>query len=284
LDARRYLRAHGAEAGEKEGKEVKKLRAMVRSAIARLFGRQKVGTPKIRKTAPLLEELEIFGNEQDSAQRYFFGYLSMHRIPAANPEVLRRMNDDSTFWITTRNALLTSTFVVLGRIFDQDQKSVHNIDKLLGAATNEIGSLNRTGLAQRRVAERVMTQPDADKYASDRHDLTYADIRQMRKAVDKWRKVYVARYRDIRHKIFAHKGASSVEAEALMAKTNVDEIKQLLGFLHALHNSLDQLYRNGLVPDLTPATFDLPPTPSRSKSAEILYRESGNVLYGLVDP
>jgi hypothetical protein len=43
------------------------------------------------------------------------------------------MNDDSTFWITTRNALLTSTFVVLGRIFDQDQKSVHNIDKLLGA-------------------------------------------------------------------------------------------------------------------------------------------------------
>jgi hypothetical protein len=51
----------------------------------------------------------------------------MQRIPAANPEVLRRMNDDSTFWITTRNALLTSTFVVLG------QKSVHNIDKLLGA-------------------------------------------------------------------------------------------------------------------------------------------------------
>ncbi|QIP02990.1 hypothetical protein [Bradyrhizobium symbiodeficiens] len=256
----------------------------IRSAYRRLFERETVKPPKVRKAAPLLEELDIFGNEQDAAQRYFFGYLSMHRIPAANPDVLRRMNDDSTFWITTRNALLTSTFVVLGRIFDQDQQSVHNIDKLLGAVTNEIHSLNRAALAQRRVAERVMTQSDADNYAADRHDLTYADIRQMRKAINKWRKVYVARYRNIRHKVFAHKGASSVEAEALMAKTSVDELKQLLGFLHAMHNSLDQLYRNGLVPDLTPSTFDLPPTPSRSKSAEIMYRESGNVLYGLIAP
>jgi hypothetical protein len=37
------------------------------------------------------------------------------------------------------------------------------------------------------------------------------------------------------------------------------------------------------IDNLTPATFDLPPTPSRSKSAEIMYRESGNVLYGLMD-
>ena len=64
----------------------------------------------------------------------------------------------------------------------------------------------------------------------------------------------------------------------------VSEEVSLRAVLLALHNSLDQLYRNGLVPDLTPATFDLPPTPSRSKSAEILYRESGNVLYGLIDP
>lgn len=39
---------------------MKKLCPMVRSAIARLFGRQKVGTPKVRKTAPLLEELDVF--------------------------------------------------------------------------------------------------------------------------------------------------------------------------------------------------------------------------------
>ncbi|MFQ3452009.1 hypothetical protein PMN64_01580 [Bradyrhizobium sp. UFLA01-814] len=135
-------------------------------------------------------------------------------------------------------------------------------------------------MAQRRVVERLMTQSDADKYAADRHDLTYADIRQMRKAVNKWCKVYIARYRNIRHKIFAHKGASSVEAEALMAKTNVDEMKQLLGFLHTLHNALYQLYLNGLVPNLTPATFNLPQIEVGRSDVS----ESGNVLYGLIDP
>jgi hypothetical protein len=129
-----------------------------------------------------------------------------------------------------------------------------------------------------------MTVAEADEYASDRHDLTVQDIRAMRKAVDKWRKVYFARYRDIRHKIFAHRGANSLEAEALMAKTNVDEMKEMLGFLHALHQSLQQLHANGLVPNLTPATFEVPPTPGGSKGGEILYREAGNVLYGLIDP
>jgi hypothetical protein len=261
-----------------------RLWVVIRSVFRRLFGRKPPAAPKVRKTAPFLEELDVFGRDQDGAQRYFFGYLSMHRIPAKNPEVLRRMNDDSTFWITTRNALLASTFVALGRIFDQDSKSVHNVDKLLGSAINEIGSLSRAGLAQRRVANGSMTVAEAEEYASDRHDLTVQDIRAMRKAVDKWRKVYFARYRDIRHKIFAHRGANSLEAEALMAKTNVDEMKEMLGFLHALHQSLQQLHANGLVPNLTPATFEVPPTPGGSKGAEILYREAGNVLYGLINP
>ena len=51
---------------------MKKLRAMVRSVIARLFDRQKVGKSKVRKTVPLLEEFDIFGRDQDGAQRYFF--------------------------------------------------------------------------------------------------------------------------------------------------------------------------------------------------------------------
>jgi hypothetical protein len=71
------------------------------------------------------------------------------------------MNEASTFWITTRYALLMSAFVVLGRIFDQDQKSLHNIDKLLTAVSNEIGALSKAGLAQRRIM-RGMNMQRAD--------------------------------------------------------------------------------------------------------------------------
>jgi hypothetical protein len=228
-------------------------------------------------------ELEMFRTEEESAQQYFFGFLSLQLIPYKNQDVLRQMNDTSTFWITTRYALLMSAFVVLGRIFDQDQKSLHNIDKLLTAVSNEIGTLSKAGLAQRRIVQGMDPQ-QAMSYVADKYDLTIENVRDMRKAVGKWRAVYEARYREIRHKIFAHKSLSRTDADKLMAKTNIDEVKQLLGFLHSLYMSLSRLYINGIAPDITPATFDLPPAPGGSKAGERMYRESADLLYGILDP
>jgi hypothetical protein len=228
-------------------------------------------------------ELEMFRTEEESAQQYFFAFLSLQLIPYKNPDVLRQMNETSTFWITARYALLMSAFVVLGRIFDQDQKSLHNIDKLLTTVSNEIGTLGKIGLAQRRVAQGMEPQ-QATAYAADKYDLTVDDVREMRKAVSKWRRVYEARYRDIRHKIFAHKSLSRADANKLMAKTSIDEVKELLGFLHSLYMSLWQLHINGIAPDITPATFDLPPVPGTSKAGERMYRESADLLYGVLHP
>jgi hypothetical protein len=228
-------------------------------------------------------ELEMFRSEEESAQQYFFGFLSLQLIPYRNPDVLRQMNETSTFWITTRYALLMSAFVVLGRIFDQDPKSLHNIDKLLTVVSNEIGTLGKTGLAQRRIGQGMDPQ-QAAAYVTDKYDLRVEDVRDMRKAVGKWRKVYEARYREIRHKIFAHKSLSRADADKLMAKTNIDEVKELLGFLHSLHMALWQLHTNGIAPDIAPATFDLPPLPIGSKAGERMYRESADLLYGMLDP
>jgi HEPN superfamily AbiU2-like protein len=233
--------------------------------------------------SPLEHELEMFRTEEEAAQQYFFGYLSLQLIPGKNPSVLAKMNDTSTFWITTRYALLMSAFVVLGRIFDQDPKSLHNIDKLLGVVSRDIASLSAAALAQRRIKQ-GMTPKDAAAYARGKFDLTMDDVRGMRKAVGQCRKVYEARYREIRHKIFAHKSIDRTAADALMANTNVDEVKELLGFLHALHQSLYQLHMNGIKPDITPVKFDLPPAPGGGKPGERIFRESGDLLYGMIDP
>lgn len=144
------------------------------------------------------------------------------------------MRETPMFWRTTRYALLMSAFVVLGRIFDQDPKSLHNIDKLLQAVSANIAALSRAGLQQRRVVS-GMTPSDAAAYAWTKYDLTTDDVREMRREVAKWRKVYEAAYRDVRHKIFEHKGVSRAGADALLAKTNIDEVKEMLGFLHALY-------------------------------------------------
>jgi AbiU2 len=235
-----------------------------------------------RARSPFEHELEVFRTEEESAQQYFFGFLSLQLIPHKNADVLRQMNETSMFWITTRYALLMSAFVVLGRIFDQDPKSLHNIDKLLTAVSNEIGALSRAGLMQRRIAEGMDPQ-QAVIYVASKYDLTVEDVRDMRKAVGKWRKVYEARYREIRHKIFAHKSLSRTDADKLMANTNIDEIKELLGFLHSLYTSLCQLHINGVAPVIAPATFGLPPLPGGSKAGERMYRESGDLLYGMLD-
>ncbi|MGY4499390.1 hypothetical protein ACVWYH_003321 [Bradyrhizobium sp. GM24.11] len=240
-----------------------------------------------RPPTPFIDELEVFRGEQESAQQYFFGFLSLQLVPHANPDVLRRMNETPAFWIATRYALLMSAFVVIGRIFDQDQKSLHNIDRLLTSVSNEIASLSRAGLMQRRIADR-MDASQAVAYVADKYDLTVDDVRGMRKEVAKWRAVYDAKYREIRHKVFAHKGASRADADALMAATNIDEVKELLGFLQSLYSSLWQLYINGRQPDLTPTTFAMPPTPDLGQNsmsvAELVYRESADLLYGMLDP
>jgi hypothetical protein len=115
---------------------------------------------------PFEIELEMFGAEEMQAQQYFFGFLALQFVPLRNPDVLAKMQETSMFWIATRYSLLMSAFIVLGRIFDQDSKSLHNIDKLLDAVTNEIGSLSKTGLEQRRIAQ-GMGPADAAAYAAE---------------------------------------------------------------------------------------------------------------------
>ena len=231
----------------------------------------------------ILDELENFRMEQEAAQQYFFGYLSLQLIPSSNPEVLAKLNDTPGFWITARYALLLSAFVALGRIFDQDRRSIHNIDKLLGAVSTNMSLFTRSALQQRRISD-GMPPSAAAKYASDKHDLTIADYRAMRKAVAEWRRVYEDRYRDVRHLVFAHRGIPRSQIDTLMSKTTIDEMQQILGFLHSLQVSLDELYRNGRKPNLEPRVFCLPPDKSRSSdtAGERVYRESMSLQYDML--
>ena len=78
-------------------------------------------------------ELEIFRTEEETAQQYFFSYLSVRSLAAKNTAVLAAMNTTPLFWITTHHAMLLSAIVALGRIFDQ--RSKHNIDRLMSIAS-----------------------------------------------------------------------------------------------------------------------------------------------------
>jgi AbiU2 len=120
-----------------------------------------------------------------------------------------------------------SAFVALGRIFDQDHKSLHNIDKLIKAVSDDLPAFTRSVLAIRKQTAGISAD-DAAAYVYDAYELTPADVKAIRKQVAHWRRVYEATYRDIRHGVFAHKGFDQAGTDSLMAKTNIEEMKALL--------------------------------------------------------
>jgi hypothetical protein len=229
-------------------------------------------------------ELEIFRTEEETAQQYFFCYLSVRSLAAKNAAVLAAMNATPLFWITTHHAMLLSAIVALGRIFDQGSK--HNVDRLMSIASGDLTVFSKAALAARKESM-GLTKQQAANYVADKHELSAQDIRALRKEIAARRQIYEDRYRKVRHKIFAHKGVSNVqEANELLAKTSVDELKALFAFLSALYSALWELFHNGRKPSLNIRDFVLPPDPPVAHQTmlpgEIVYREGNTALMSML--
>ena len=98
--------------------------------------------------AAFLRELEIFRHDVEGATQLFYAHLAVHATMAQHEQVADRLNEASLFWSTCQYALQSSTFIVLGRIFDQ--KSRHNIDHLIGIALRDPSMFSESALAQRK--------------------------------------------------------------------------------------------------------------------------------------
>ena len=175
------------------------------------------------------------------------------------------------FWNTSLGALQTAAFIALGRVFDQN--STHNLDRLLRVAQDNPQIFSKGALGRRKQG----TNPDPpewlDDYLSHIYEPTPQDFRRLRSHVRKWRKIYVSNYRDLRHKLFAHKEVSDhAEIDALFAKTNIRELQRMFAFLGSLHEALWHLFFNGRKPVLRPQRYSVKrirdlPSPARQTNA-----------------
>jgi hypothetical protein len=237
----------------------------------------------ITAQAAFEQELEIFRKEEETAQQHFFAYLAVRELAASDATVLRAMNTTPLFWLTTHHAMLASAFIALGRVFDQN--SAYNIDRLMAAALNNVSIFSRPALAKRK-EKAGLTTDEAAAYVSDAFEPIASDFRALRKEIKAQRVIYEARYRDIRDKVFAHNEIFDLAvANQLFANTRVDEMKALFGFLHALHETLWQLFQNGRKLGLNARAFVLPPTPMPGEQmlpGEKVFREGQRVLTHIV--
>lgn len=235
-------------------------------------------------TIAFKNELEIFRKEEETAQQMFFAWLSLRATTASNADVLRVVNTTPLFWINAQHSMLVTAFGTLGRIFDQESK--HNVDRLMTIVSQNLPIFSIDSLRARKVADGISME-DAARYIAGKHALTSNDVKILRKQIDVRRRIYEARYRDIRHKVFAHKATDDVaEIDAMFAKTNIEEMKGVFGFLHALHDALWEQFHNGRKPNVTPYKFTVPPDPSVRENSlspgERIFREGQVALLSML--
>lgn len=216
------------------------------------------------------EELETFRTEAESAAQYLYAYLSIHETARRQKSVHALLNTAPLFWNTNLSALQLGTFIVLGRIFDQN--SAHNVDRLLGVAQRNIGLFSKSALGLRKQGPSSTPPTWLNEYLSTSYVPEVADFRKLRLLVKKNRVIYEARYRDIRHKLFAHKELSDpAKIGTLFAKTNIRELQRLVTFTGSLYDAIWELYMNGRKPIVRQRRYSVRamhqrPTPARRGS------------------
>jgi hypothetical protein len=215
------------------------------------------------------QELEVLRTEAEAAAQFFYSYLTVHAVVADHQPVHRLLNRSALFWNTVLAGLQTSTFIVLGRILDQN--SAHNVDRVLRIAQDHPDIFSKAALAKRKQGN-LKTAPDwLPEYLEDAYVPKAADFRRLRAHVQRQRKIYNEKYRDLRRKVFAHKEVTDPAAlKALFGKTNIRELQWLLVFFSRLYDALWQLLFNGRKPTLRPRRYSLKRMRDRPSPPEIV--------------
>ena len=205
------------------------------------------------------DELEIFRRETQSGTQFFYSYLAINAVIGDDKKALDAVNETSLFWATNIGALQTAFVIVLGRIFDQNSK--HNIDKLLSIAQNHAEIFSKASLGERKRQGKPIEPEWLPEYLNRAHEPTLEDFRRLRKHVKKYRKIYERNYRNIRHKIYAHKELSELsdisDIKELYKRTRIGELQRIFVFLNKLYESLRELFLNGRKPVLRPMRYSV---------------------------
>jgi len=209
--------------------------------MARRKARRTQAAPASSPAAQFKDELEVFRKDVETALQFLYGYLTVHAVARDTKAVYQSINDSLLFWNTNLGALQTSAFIALGRIFDQD--STHNVDRLLRAAQDHRDIFSKQALRLRKQEGARLTSAEVDQYVKTAGAATATDVRRWKSQVKSLRKIYEARYRTLRHEVFAHNEVA--DASTLFAQTNIRELQRLLLKLRALYEELWQLFFNG---------------------------------------
>jgi hypothetical protein len=202
------------------------------------------------------ERLEAL--DRDSRQAAVFAYteFTIHQAAGSDFEIIDRLNLHARFWNTVIAGLQGSSFVALGRMFDDD-RNTHNIDGLLRYAERMNGLFSRQALEARKVAAGV-PPADAKKCVADVWELRPGGLANLRNEFEAKREFFREKVGPIRHRVFAHAARiTKEERDTFFTALFMRPLEELIVFTVRLQRAMFQLYHNGREPVLAPAPSNI---------------------------
>ena len=195
------------------------------------------------------QRLKALDNDSRACVQFAYTEYTLWHVAAYDFEVQRILYEHNHFWWTVVAGLHQSAYIVLGRMFDHDDRT-HNLRDLVKHADKWRGIFSRKELEARKV--RAGMDPAAAKsYAAAAYELRSGGLNALQAALAEKEAFYKERIDPIRDKIFAHH-QRSVDRDKLFSDLGLREMEKVFVFPLQLHRALFALYYDGREPVLEP--------------------------------
>ncbi len=195
------------------------------------------------------KRLNALYNDSRACVVFLYTELVFRQLAATNERTFERINGHSAFWNGILDALQSSAFVALGRIYDK-RRGNNSALQLLRFAEKNIGIFGRSYI-ERRIIRSGLAKDVAKLYASEAYELPRGGLTSLRTEFDAKQQFYVKQIQPIRHEVFAHAGRLTNEVrDELFSKLFVRELESVAVFPLRLYETFFNLYYDAREPQL----------------------------------
>lgn len=193
------------------------------------------------------QELRYLADEIYSATLSWHSYLTVNTEINANERLLDALNLYPSFWKITFHSLQQNTLLVLGRIFDKNNRS-RSIQSIVRVCIEHPEFFSKEALKTRRITEDASVEKA--EWLNDWLNKAFIpksdDFGELNVLVQGCITTWSSAYAALRNKLVAHRDKLTKEGAAeIYAKTRVAEITELLQRLHSIEQALVELCMNG---------------------------------------
>jgi len=198
----------------------------------------------VGKGEPMEKYLNVLRNELHRASWDFYAHITINKEAANNKKIYFALYAEAGLWNAINSAFVTDFFVVLGRIFDTDKRSL-SIFKLMDKCRENIDQFSLSALRNRKVNSSANSSEWINDYMADRYSPTKSDFDDLGEVVCRSYCDYYDIYRMMRNKRVAHADEDAILGNKRIDGPLIEDVKNLLNDIYGIYCVVDQYYTNG---------------------------------------